>query len=158
MTTPASGAISIGNVRTELGVGGALSMSASNFRAVAADFAGTLSLSQCYGKTRHALVAGTALGFVGYWPAQGAGSLSPNTIKGATVQFLGDNTTGRFLVQLTPPGQSQTLFAQVVINGIIYSTSSVIAFDANEPASGASVWQWAASGIANGSSYNVITN
>lgn len=51
MTTPASGTISLGNVRAEIGIGGPIGLTDGSVRTLSGVSSGPVSLSNCYNKT-----------------------------------------------------------------------------------------------------------
>lgn len=96
MTTPASGTISLGNVRAEIGVGGPIGLTDGSVRTLSGVSSGPVSLSNCYGKTG---AGGGGGGFV----ATGHGDSVIGTVTGSQftkavhpyVTTMGGSGTGK---------------------------------------------------------------
>lgn len=96
MTTPASGTISLGNVRAEIGVGGPIGLTDGNVRTLSGVSSGPVALSDCYNKTGAGgggggfVATGNSASAVGVAPgAQFTKSVSPS------VTSTGGSGTGK---------------------------------------------------------------
>lgn len=120
MALPSSGAISMSQVRTELGLTGSISLGQSEVRALAGKPSGAISLSDLRGKSAVALTATLTCGYRaevvgekgvghselrGFWAynddilgggADSGGSISPASVSGHTISMVVEKNVDSF--------------------------------------------------------------
>lgn len=158
MTLPASGAISLSQVATELQLSAALAMGHDAVRVLAGVYpSNAVSLSNLYGKTAMTLVSGTGTVFAPGYMSQGSspgGSLTPNTYNGIFIAEV-QQISAVLRVRMSQINLPQNFWNNLYINGVVFSSAAASSYIAN---SGSTDTQWditAQSGMVKGGTYRI---
>lgn len=149
MTLPASGSISMSQVRTELGGSGALDLNNTSVRSLAGVSSGKISMSQLRGKskgTTKILTTGgsydgeTGVSVYGY-ATSSWGSISPDDTYNGTYIFdlyWYSSSSESFIHFYLIKQVAQSFFTSLTIDGVTYYTGNA-AFGSS---SNLAVWVW----------------
>lgn len=132
MTTPASGIISIDNLRTELKGTGSLDLNAQDVRRLGGNIVGAVSLNALYNKFCFTINSGAIDIFSGYTSGS-YGSLvgNPTTFAGYTIMQCALDTGGNLYFALNGINITPTLFTWMVVGGQKFDYNVNMNYDGN---------------------------
>lgn len=159
MTTPASGAISINDLRTELKTVGSLDLNATEVRRLGGNIVGAVSLSALYNKFAFTITAGTDGTNTGYFSGSfGSIAGSPTTFHGYNIMAAWLNNTGLFTFGLQGVNiDPSTQFSWIIVQGTKFTYNVNMNYNGNNGI-GWTTWQFSGGpgAFSNGSNYNIM--
>lgn len=159
MTLAASGAISLGDVNTELGAAGGtqLGMNDARPRGLAWVPSGAIALPDFYSKTNVRITAGTNGDYTGYTvtgflTVPGIGSAGQAQLNSQLVGAVADLSNTLFTFIIKDADVAQNFWTSLIVNGVQFnSASATYTHNVSQ-----TKWEFASiAGLVNGVSYDV---